>query len=310
VRTLKAFLPALFLALSFSTAAPAAPTQVLSAVADLPGLKLTISGHNFGITAPPVVKLDGVQLGIRSATDVEIDADLPENLTPGTYYATVKFTGASNATTVALWVHVGIPGPQGPQGDAGPQGPPGPTGLRGPRGFKGLAGPAGATGPTGPQGPAGATGASGPAGSTGPAGSQGTAGPTGPSGAQGPAGANGQKGDTGPKGDPGPQGVAGADGAQGPEGPQGADGAAGADGAEGPQGPPGPSNYFVVYTQACNGTTSCACGSGDSLTGAVAYCAAGLRGITDNGSNGVTAGCTDNANPQSITLYCGYTVSY
>lgn len=64
----------------------------------------------------------------------------------------------------------GAAGPEGPQGPAGPAGAAGAAGATGPQGLQGLSGPPGPSGAPSPTGPAGVTGLMGPVGPQGPAG--------------------------------------------------------------------------------------------------------------------------------------------
>jgi hypothetical protein len=134
--------------------------------------QVTISGHDFGTTAPIVV-LDTTTLTLISNDSTTIVANLPIGLVPGSYGLRVTPKNAIPALFVMTYGAVGPQGPAGATGATGAQGPAGATGATG------AQGPAGATGATGAQGPAGATGA---AGAQGPAGLQGPVGPQGPPG--------------------------------------------------------------------------------------------------------------------------------
>jgi len=110
------------------------------------------------------VILDGViSLNPIAYTDTAVTAQLPNNITPGSYSLLLN---TKNGPTAIFIATIGAVGPQGPAGPAGPAGPVGPAGITGAAGPAGPVGPAGAPGIPGPQGPAGATGPQGPSGST------------------------------------------------------------------------------------------------------------------------------------------------
>lgn len=144
-----------------------------SAAADIPNGQITITGENFGATAPVVI-VNGFVVPIISFGPTQIVTDLPASVAanPGDYLLVVANTGRP-AQSSSFVLTIGATGPAGPAGPAGDPGPAGPGG------------PIGPAGPTGPTGPAGATG---PAGPIGPQGPQGIQGPAGPAGPQGPAG--------------------------------------------------------------------------------------------------------------------------
>ena len=136
-------------------AAPSSQVQIQSAIAN--GGMLAIAGQNFGNTTP-LVQLGPISLTLaQPTTATTIIANLPADLTPGSYELLVSF-GNSTTQEASFDVTIGAAGPPGPPGATGPAGPAGAAGATGP------AGPAGAIGATGPAGPAGAAGATGPAG--------------------------------------------------------------------------------------------------------------------------------------------------
>ncbi|PYQ37791.1 MAG: hypothetical protein DMF77_25920, partial [Acidobacteria bacterium] len=126
-----------------------------------------------------VVTLAGTPLGVVTATDSQVLAQLPPGLEPGSYVLKVS-RGPSALQNGVFEVTIGTVGPVGPRGpkgdmgDVGPQGLPGSTGPAGPAGPAGRDGTNGVNGVAGPAGPAGPTGPSGPTGPAGPAGPPGT----------------------------------------------------------------------------------------------------------------------------------------
>jgi hypothetical protein len=168
---------------------------VQRAEADLAAETLLVEGQNLLSRQDSEVSLTlaGMPLAILSATDVQVLAQLPTGLAPGTYLLKVS-RGSGSVRNDVFDVTVGAVGPEGPLGPEGPRGPegrrgePGPQGPTGPNGLNGAAGPTGATGPNGAVGATGGQGLQGPAGPTGPAGANGAGGPAGPTGPQGPQG--------------------------------------------------------------------------------------------------------------------------
>jgi hypothetical protein len=160
-------------------------TEIKSAITDENLETIDINGNNFGDN--PQVKLNDESLTVISFSNTYIEAELPTDITPGTYRLAVAQSGSFNQPPKSdiIDVTIGAIGPEGPQGEQGPIGPPGP------KGDTGSPGPKGDTGATGPPGPIGLTG------------------PQGPSGPQGDPGPQGPQGIQGPKGDPGPQGIPG-----------------------------------------------------------------------------------------------------
>jgi len=123
--------------------------------------QITISGLNFGTTAPVVV-LDTTTLSLVSNNSTTVVAKLPSGLAAGSYILTVTPHNNFPAVFVVTYGAVGPQGPMGATGAAGPAGPAGATGSTGPQGATGPAGATGATGATGPIGPQGPPGPTGP----------------------------------------------------------------------------------------------------------------------------------------------------
>lgn len=71
--------------------APAAPL-IMKTVVDEKDKVLVISGRNFGVT-PPTVLLADHMLHVRQFSESQIMAQLPVNLTSGTYGVSVTTTG-------------------------------------------------------------------------------------------------------------------------------------------------------------------------------------------------------------------------
>lgn len=86
---------------------------------------LFIWGNNFG-TTPYAVLLGGTQLYVQSWSQQEIVAQLPIDVTSGTYVLKV-YTGKT-APSTEMSVTIGAQGPEGPEG---------PQGLSGPQGEQG-----------------------------------------------------------------------------------------------------------------------------------------------------------------------------
>lgn len=129
--------PAVFLLCLAAFAEPAlaggrvAKLFVTSASAD-EGI-LTIRGGSFGDSSP-YVTLGGLPLVVLWSNREQIEAQLPDDLAPGSYLLVV----ARNPRRIPFYlfdVTIGAAGPQGepgPEGDRGPQGEPGPPGPPGP----------------------------------------------------------------------------------------------------------------------------------------------------------------------------------
>jgi hypothetical protein len=184
---------------------PSTP-QILGVQADTTNNLLLIQGVVLPSGSAPVVTLGGTQLTVTSFSDIDITANLPSGLAPGSYLLLVGDGGPHFAQFAVTVGAVGPQGPAGPQGVAGATGPVGPQGPAGPQGVAGVAGAVGPQGPAGPQGDPGLVGAMGPMGPAGPPGIAGLAGAMGP---MGPAGNDGATGPAGPAGPMGPQGPAG-----------------------------------------------------------------------------------------------------
>jgi hypothetical protein len=137
-----------------------------SATADLTAHVLTITGMNFGTTAP-AVSLNNMSLVVISFTPTTIQATIPSGFTPGSYLLTVSTSSGTPFNdlfdvTIGNTGATGATGATGPTGATGATGPTGATGATGPTGATGATGPTGATGATGPTGATGATGPPGP----------------------------------------------------------------------------------------------------------------------------------------------------
>ena len=96
------------------------------------GSTITIDGDNFTSKSSPLVRLQGADLVVESATETRIVATMPVVPPAGTYLLTV-FRGTrgkapdedrDDQRMAAFNVAVGAVGPQGPQG---PQGDPAPV---------------------------------------------------------------------------------------------------------------------------------------------------------------------------------------
>src|SRR4030067_3045035 len=104
---------------------------------------LYIWGKNFG-TTPYKVLLGGTALYVQSWSQQEIIAQLPVDVTSGTYLLIV-YTGkilpsTEMSVTIGAQGVEGPPGPEGPEGPQGPQGEQGPQGIQGPQGLQGPQG--------------------------------------------------------------------------------------------------------------------------------------------------------------------------
>ena len=118
--------------------------------------QITITGTLFTSGGTPTVTFNEVKITLGSANNIQIVANLPSGLSPGTYL--LKVINPTIPNQPGLFdVTFGAVGPQGPMGAQGL------TGLTGPQGAAGAAGP---IGPPGPTGPIGAKGPAGPAGPT------------------------------------------------------------------------------------------------------------------------------------------------
>ncbi len=208
-------------AYAWDSSDPRGRLDILRAEGDMASGILTIEGRNLKVASKYLrVRLGDRDVEVLSVEQSKIEAEIPNDLRPGSYLLTVsrEHKHKNVREYEVFYVTLGGMGSPGPQGPVGPEGPQGEMGLPGPQG------PQGETGPQGPMGPQGVPGAAGPAG---PAGATGATGPAGPQGAQGP------------EGPMGPQGMPGSDGAEGPQGPAGAQGPQGETGPQGPQGPSG-----------------------------------------------------------------------
>jgi hypothetical protein len=225
---------------------PSSQLVIVNTVANLSEGSLTITGVNFGASAPWVT-VDGVPVPIVSASDTQIIVMLPGWVTsaPATYLLTVYrgqpaggtsalAAGPGDKKFAAAFFTIGVVGPQGEKGEKGEKGDRGEDGAEGAPGGKGETGAVGDKGDKGDKGEAGDKGDTGSKGEPGPTGA---VGPRGEQGIQGETGAQGPKGDSGAQG---PQGATGPQGPQGASGPQGAQGPTGPQGSTGPQGPTGP----------------------------------------------------------------------
>jgi type VI secretion system Hcp family effector len=133
---------------------------ITSAVPDPNQELLTIRGSHLAWGSAPEVSLGGVELLVVSFSPSEVLAELPPDLSPGSYELVLsRGHGAKERDT--LDVTIGAVGPPGPEGPRGPQGVEGPPGLPGPQGPPGPPGPQGLQGPAGPQGPPGPAGGAG-----------------------------------------------------------------------------------------------------------------------------------------------------
>jgi hypothetical protein len=293
---------------------------------------LTVTGQNFGSTAPNVA-LAGTPLSIVSynASTQTVVAGLSMSLGAGSYLLTVSVQNGASPNMVSEFdITIGATGLQGAQGLQGPPGEPGPQGLPGAAGPQGAVG---ATGPQGPVGPQGATGDTGAIGAQGPAGAAGAQGPAGANGAQGPAGANGNSvgksgtpvglmecanggqafaifsgatelagtrtvvcdGAIGAVGATGPTGAIGPQGPQGVAGPQGLIGDTGATGAQGPQGPKGDTG--AVGPQGAQGNAGATGPQGPQ----------GVPGPAGPAGNGATAFVNSFGEGSSVAMSSAYT---
>jgi hypothetical protein len=122
--------------------AASAPT-IVSAVANFQTNQLTITGTNFGTSAPKVM-LDGSALQVVSYSATSVVANLLNGTNPGAYLLTL--TNTTDNLRVLFDVTLGAAGPQGSQGPQGLQG------LQGPQGLQGIQGQQGTQGPQGPAG--------------------------------------------------------------------------------------------------------------------------------------------------------------
>ena len=113
----------------FCTFSPALADIVLPVIneanADNTNSLLYISGQNFGTNHYSVL-LGNTTLTIKSWSAYQIVANLPTNITPGSYLLTV-YTGkvlpfAVMAVTIGGQGPQGLPGPKGDKGDQGFQG--------------------------------------------------------------------------------------------------------------------------------------------------------------------------------------------
>ena len=106
-----------------------AQTDILSAAANSTLTSITIKGTGLQpASGKPTVSLGSLMLYVGSNfSNVQIVADLPGNLKPGTYNLEVTANGATNFD-----VTIGGGGPAGPAGPAGAAGPAGPQGTPGP----------------------------------------------------------------------------------------------------------------------------------------------------------------------------------
>ena len=223
---------------------------ITAATIDFSSTEITITGQNFGDTAPAAFLglPDGGIIDLSSewlVSATEVRAMLPTGLPAGNYLLIVR-AGNGSTEIDSMDITIGAEGPRGPAGADGPDGAKGADGATGPAGAQGDQGPQGDTGATGaqgdrgPQGDTGPQGQQGPQGDTGATGAQGKQGPQGNTGPTGPQGDQGSQGDTGPTGPRGEQGDTGATGPQGPTGSAGPNGTAGPAGQQGPQGDTGP----------------------------------------------------------------------
>jgi hypothetical protein len=120
-------LPFQLVFLAASTAWCSTPPVIYSTGIDSATNQITISGNAFSPAgAAPTVILDNSQLTLVSFTDQSIMANLPSNLSAGSYRLSVT---NSSSQTVTLTVTIGAVGPPGPAGPPGPTGPPGPPGV-------------------------------------------------------------------------------------------------------------------------------------------------------------------------------------
>lgn len=167
------------------------PPSVEGASENLSNGTLVIGGKGLVLNGTqPVVTLETMILPVISATSTRIDAQLPTQMTAGTYLLVVR-RGTGSGDVAYFAVAIGENGPRGEQGPPGVAGTPGAVGPQGEVGQQGI------PGPVGPQGAAGPQGATGPQGGPGPQGAQGAIGPQGSMGLpgpQGPAGTNGVSG--------------------------------------------------------------------------------------------------------------------
>jgi hypothetical protein len=112
------------------------------------GVVLWIKGRHFdnSTSAPPVVRMGGVEQPLLSHTDTLILATLSDpEIADGSYMLTVE-TGPTRLQFDAFEFTVGAIGPQGEPGERGPPGPPGPRGDLGPQGPQGPQGEQGSQG--------------------------------------------------------------------------------------------------------------------------------------------------------------------
>jgi len=115
---------------------PAAATPVIvKAVANLSTNRLSITGSNFG-TSAPFVAVDYQNVQILSSSATTVTTELPVGIIAGDYV--LLLTNATTGAQAMFDLFIGAVGPAGPAGPKGPAGPQGPAGVAGPQGALGI----------------------------------------------------------------------------------------------------------------------------------------------------------------------------
>jgi hypothetical protein len=126
--------------------------EIESVYVDFDNEVILIHGNHFKQGHSPTVILGSTELTVKSYTQNEIVAELPElsaDFSDGDYRLIVSIGHGDNCKDEYCLTVGGAVGPEGPTG------PQGPKGDKGDKGDTGLQGPQGEKGETGPQGPAG-----------------------------------------------------------------------------------------------------------------------------------------------------------
>ncbi len=140
-------LPFSLLILLFSSLLHAQVPGITTVIPNSAQTQLSISGVNFCASPKLHVLLSGSALTYTANSSTSITANLPNNITPGTYTLAINCGFYSANFDLTL----GAAGPQGPPGLKGDKGDKGDTGNTGPQGDPGPKGDTGSQGPTGGQ---------------------------------------------------------------------------------------------------------------------------------------------------------------